>query len=134
MSRYGLAPPSNGHRHLSLVVSTALGVGFFTGLLGVGGGFLIVPALALVLRLPMARAVGTSLAVIAINCAASLVAGAGALDSDDVLVTVVFAALASLGTLAGARTASRTRPEVLRRGFGVLVAAVGVYTGVAVLI
>jgi uncharacterized protein len=134
MSRPGVAPPSGGHRHPGLVVSTALGVGFLTGLLGVGGGFLIVPALALVLRLPMTRAVGTSLAVIAINCVAGLVAATTALDPGHVVVTTVFAGLALLGTLAGARTASRARPEVLRRAFGVLVVAVGVYTGAAVLI
>jgi uncharacterized membrane protein YfcA len=134
MSRPGVEPPSGGHRHPGLVVSTALSVGFLTGLLGVGGGFLIVPALALVLRLPMARAVGTSLAVIAINCTAGLVAAATALDPAQVVVTAIFAGLASLGTLAGAWTASRARPEVLRRAFGVLVVVVGVYTGAAVFI
>jgi uncharacterized membrane protein YfcA len=134
MSRRALVPPSTGHRRPGLVVATALGVGFLTGLLGVGGGFLIVPALALVLRLPMARAVGTSLAVIAINCAAGLVAAATALDPAHVVVTAVFAGLTLLGTLAGTRTASRTRPEVLRRAFGVLVVAVGAYTGAAALI
>jgi len=134
VSRAGVVPPSGGHRHPGLVVSAALGVGFLTGLLGVGGGFLIVPALALVLRLPMARAVGTSLAVIAINCAAGLVAATVALDPAHVVVTAIFAGLALLGTLAGARTASRARPEMLRRAFGGLILAVGVYTGAAVLI
>jgi len=123
-----IAPP-----HPGLVVVTAFGVGFLTGLLGVGGGFIIVPALALVIGLPMARAVGTSLAVIAINCAAGLTTAAAALDADRMLVTAVFAALALIGTLIGARTASRARPDVLRRVFGVLVLGVGVYTGAAAL-
>jgi uncharacterized membrane protein YfcA len=117
-----------------LVVSTALGVGFLTGLLGVGGGFIIVPALALVLGLPMARAVGTSLAVIAINCAAGLTTAAAVLDPDRMLVTGVFAVLALMGTLIGARTASRARPDVLRRVFGLLVLGVGVYTGAVALV
>jgi len=115
------------------VAPAALGVGFLTGLLGVGGGFIIVPALALVVGLPMARAVGTSLAVIAVNCAAGLTTAAADLNSDRMLVTAIFAALALIGTLAGARTASRARPEVLRRLFGFLVLGVGVYTGVAAL-
>jgi len=132
--RPGLSAPRGGRRHPGLVVATALGVGFLTGLLGVGGGFLIVPALAMVLRLPMTRAVGTSLAVIAINCAAGLAAAATALEPAHAGVTAVFAGLALLGTLAGARTASRARPEMLRRAFGLLVVAVGVYTGAAVLI
>lgn len=119
--------------HPALVASTALGVGFLTGLLGVGGGFVIVPALALVVRLPMTRAVGTSLAVIAINCAAGLASATVSLDANRMMVTTVFATLALAGTLIGARTASRARPEVLRRVFGLLVVAVGLYTGTVAL-
>jgi len=133
ISRSGLPVPPAARRHRGLVVSTALAVGLLTGLLGVGGGFIIVPALALILRLPMARAVGTSLAVIALNCAAGLTTAAG-LDPTRLAVTTVFAALALIGTLLGARTASRARPEALRRAFGVLVLAVGLYTGVAALV
>jgi uncharacterized membrane protein YfcA len=127
--RHGLFVPRVRRGPPGLVVSTALGAGFLTGLLGVGGGFLIVPALALVLGLPMARAVGTSLAVIAVNCAAGLATAAAALDPASMVVTAVFAALAVVGTLVGARTASRARPDVLRRAFGLLVLGVGVYTG-----
>ena len=54
------------------VVGAGLAVGVLTGFFGVGGGFLIVPALVLVLGLPMRAAVGTSLLVIAINSAAAL--------------------------------------------------------------
>ncbi len=126
--RAGAARPRPG-----LIVPAALGVGLLTGLLGVGGGFIIVPSLVLVVGLPMARAVGTSLAVIAINCAAGLATAAADLDSGRMLVTRVFAALALIGTLVGARTAARARPEVLRRVFGFLVLGVGVYTGVVAL-
>ena len=66
VSRRGAYRPAAARPRPGLVVPAALGVGFLTGLLGVGGGFIIVPALVLVLGLPMARAVGTSLAVIAI--------------------------------------------------------------------
>lgn len=56
------------HSHqLSIVLAAGLGAGLLTGLLGVGGGFIIVPALMLVLGLPMKQAVGTSLLVIAMN-------------------------------------------------------------------
>ena len=133
LSRRGSPVPRVARPHPTLVASTALSVGFLTGLLGVGGGFIIVPALALVVRLPMARAVGTSLAVIALNCAAGLTTASVALDADRMIVTTVFAALARAGTLIGARTASRARPDVLRRAFGLLVLAVGVYTGAAAL-
>jgi len=134
MSPRGIPVSRGARRHWSVVASTALGVGFLTGLLGLGGGFIIVPALALVLGLPMARAVGTSLAVIAINCAAALTTAAAGLAADRALVTAVFAALALAGTLVGARTASRARPELLRRAFGVLVLGVGVYTGAAAVV
>ncbi|MBL0921140.1 MAG: sulfite exporter TauE/SafE family protein, partial [Phycisphaerales bacterium] len=56
-----------------LLAAQGLGVGGLTGLLGVGGGFLIVPALTLLGRLPVKTAIGTSLAVIAMNCAAGFV-------------------------------------------------------------
>jgi uncharacterized membrane protein YfcA len=82
----------------------------------------------------MARAVGTSLAVIAINCVAGLTTAAATLHGDRMLAIALFAALALAGTLIGARTASRARPEVLRRVFGVLVVAVGVYTGAVALV
>lgn len=132
MSGRGVPAPRAGRRHWSVVASTALGVGFLTGLLGVGGGFIVVPALALALGLPIARAVGTSLAVIAINCAAALTTAAGSLTAEQWPATALFAALALAGALAGARTASRARPELLRRAFGLLVLGVGVYTGAAV--
>jgi uncharacterized membrane protein YfcA len=134
MSRRGMLRQRLARPHPGFVVSTALGVGFLTGLLGVGGGFIIVPALAMVLGLPMARAVGTSLAVIAINCAAGLTTAATVLDADRMLVTAVFAVLALMGTLIGARTASRARPDVLRRVFALLVLGVGVYTGAVALV
>ena len=130
VSPRGLRPTPGIRPRPGLVAPAALGVGFLTGLLGVGGGFLIVPALALVVGLPMARAVGTSLAVIALNCAAGLAIAAPDLSTDHLYGTAVFAALALVGTLLGARTASRVHPEVLRRVFGVLVLGVGVYTGV----
>src|SRR6185503_757463 len=89
LSRHGMPLQRLARPHPGLVVSTALGVGFLTGLLGVGGGFVIVPALTLILGLPMARAVGTSLAVIAINCAAGLTTAAAVLDAHRMLVTAV---------------------------------------------
>ncbi len=131
VSRRGFYQAGGARPRPGLVVPAALGVGFLTGLLGVGGGFIIVPALVLVVGLPMARAVGTSLAVIAVNCAAGLTTAAADLDAGRMLVTAVFAALALIGTLVGARTASRARPEVLRRVFGFLVLGVGIYTGIA---
>ncbi len=108
--------------------SVAVGVGLLTGFFGVGGGFAAVPALALVLGLPMRRAVGTSLLVLSITSTVALltrVSGGVALDWP---VVVVFAVAAVLSSLVGARLNDRARPEQLARAFAILLLAVAAYT------
>lgn len=105
------------------VVPSALVIGFLTGLLGVGGGFLVVPALVIVLRMPMAWAVGTSLLVIAINSGASLVARAGVAEFDWSVV-VPFTLAAVLATTFGKRVADRFSGDTLTRAFATLLIAV----------
>lgn len=102
-------------------------VGFFTGLFGVGGGFIIVPALTLLLGFAMPEAIGTSLLIIAINAAVALSArlGAGAVDW---WITALFTVAALAGVLTGSRTADRLRARTMLRSFAVLLIAVGVYT------
>ena len=97
-----------------------------TGFFGVGGGFLIVPTLALALGMPMGIAVGTSLAIIAINSASGLVAQVGT-GGFDALVAALFIVGGLAGGLAGGRLAGRVDHRVLSRAFAVLVAVVGVY-------
>jgi uncharacterized membrane protein YfcA len=58
---------NDAHTPLPVVLVTGLGAGILTGLIGVGGGFVIVPALTILLRIPMRKAIGTSLLVIGIN-------------------------------------------------------------------
>lgn len=105
------------------VVPAALGIGFLTGLLGVGGGFLVVPALVLLLRMPMAAAIGTSLLVIAINSGASLVARSGAAEFDWALI-VPFTVAAVVATTFGRRVGARFSGDALTRAFAVLLVAV----------
>ncbi len=113
------------------VLVAALAVGLVTGFFGVGGGFLVVPALVLALDFPMAAAVGTSLLVIAINSAVSLGVRLPTIGADiDWLLVGVFAAVSVAGGLLGGRLATRVRPELLRNGFAVLVLVVGVATAV----
>ncbi len=113
---------------LRTVASGAV-IGFLTGFLGVGGGFLLVPVLVLVLRLPMAAAVGTSLLVIALNSVAAVVARAGA-GGIDPAVVVPFTLAAVLGSLAGKRLADRLSGPVLARSFAGLLLAVGLFVAV----
>ncbi len=115
------------HRPAGPVATGVYGflTGLLTGLLGVGGGFVIVPALLLVARLPMHRAVGTSLLVIALNCAAGLLGFLGKVEIHW-LLALGFGAASVAGSVAGAALALRTRPERLRRGFAVFVLLAGV--------
>jgi uncharacterized membrane protein YfcA len=111
-----------------VVLASGAGVGALTGLLGVGGGFLIVPALVMVVGLPMPQAVGTSLLVIAMNSLAGLaghLAGPSALGSLDWALAGVFLAAGLAGSLLGARLAGRLPGPALRHAFGVLVIGLG---------
>jgi uncharacterized membrane protein YfcA len=103
-----------------------LGVGFLTGFLGVGGGFLIVPALHVFGGLPIKAAIGTSLFVIGINCAAGLV-GHVTSGGVDWKMTALVTALAVMGALAGTALSDRFHPRGLRRMFAWLVLAVAFY-------
>ncbi|MBF4160927.1 sulfite exporter TauE/SafE family protein [Nocardioides acrostichi] len=109
------------------VLLSGLGVGLLTGFLGVGGGFVVVPALVLVLGLPMELAVGTSLVVVVINTLASLVARMPDLHVD-LAVTAPFAAAAMIATLMGRRLASRLPTAQLQLAFAGLLVLVAGYT------
>ncbi|MGE0878321.1 MAG: sulfite exporter TauE/SafE family protein [Acidimicrobiia bacterium] len=105
------------------------GVGLLTGFFGVGGGFVIVPALVLALDFPMPEAVGTSLLVITIN---SLMALATRFQGGSIeWKTVVPFTVASLaGVVAGGRMAEKRDPSSLQRYFVMLLIAVAAYTAV----
>lgn len=111
------------------VVLAGLAVGFLTGFLGVGGGFVIVPALVLALRFPMPAAVGTSLLIIAINSAASLGARATTAHFDWSII-VPFTIAAVLATFAGKRVADKMPATVLTRAFASLLILVAVFVAV----
>jgi uncharacterized membrane protein YfcA len=109
------------------VVAAATVVGLLTGFFGVGGGFVIVPALVLALGFDMPAAVGTSLLVIAINSAAAFAARAdGGLHLDWSLIAV-FTGAAIVGTLAGKRIADRVSGRGLTIAFAVLLVALAAY-------
>jgi len=114
-------------RTVVTVIAAGTLVGFLTGLFGVGGGFVIVPALALLLRLPMPLAIGTSLLVIVINSMIALSTRL-ATTSIDWAVAVPFVIAAVIGVLTGTRIADRLDPKRSLRWFATLLVAVAIYT------
>ncbi|HUO48780.1 MAG TPA: sulfite exporter TauE/SafE family protein [Acidimicrobiales bacterium] len=111
---------------LGVVVAGTV-VGFLTGFFGVGGGFVIVPALVLVLGFDMPVAVGTSLLVIALNSAVALAARVAS-TGIDWHVALPFTLAGLVGALAGGRLGRRAPAGTLARWFAVLLVVVAVYT------
>lgn len=120
----GTEAPASPPPKLMASILAGAGVGLITGFLGVGGGFLVVPALIAFAGLDLRKAVGTSLFVIAINSVAGFAGhlGGGQLDLG---LIVVLTSAAVVGALAGERVARRVSPAKLRRGFGLVVIVVG---------
>jgi uncharacterized membrane protein YfcA len=83
------------------VVLSGLAVGFMTGFLGVGGGFLVVPALVIILRMPMTYAIGTSLLIITLNSVSSIASRLGSPLHLGWRIVVPFTVLAVVGSLLG---------------------------------
>ena len=118
--------PERAECHFWKCALAGLAVGVLTGFLGVGGGFLIVPALLRFAKLPMRQAVGTSLLIIAANSAAGFLGHLG--EVQGVLgLMAAFIAVAVIGLFAGMALARRMRPSALKRAFGGLSLAVAAY-------
>jgi len=101
-------------------------VGGLTGLVGVGGGFLIVPVLTLLVGFPIKGAIGTSLLIIAMNAIAGL-AGYSQHVSLDINLTALVAGGTISGTVLGSFLSAYVKPDSLRRAFGLLVILVAGY-------
>ncbi len=102
------------------------GVGVLTGFLGVGGGFLIVPALVMFGGLSMKEAIGTSLFVIFLNCVAGLI-GHASQNGFDWGLTAQVTALAVAGTIFGTLLSHKLEAKKLQKGFAFFVLAVAVF-------
>lgn len=122
---------STGSAGVALVAAQGIGLGLVTGLVGVGGGFLIVPVLVLLRRLPMPVAVGTSLAIIAANSGVgfvkyiTLLSGRGV--AIDWSVVGVFSALGVGGSLIGNHLAGRINKHTLKRVFAAFLVIMAAY-------
>lgn len=114
--RPGSAPPREHLPVFRMITDGAL-VGLVTGTVGAGGGFLVVPALALLGGLPMTVAIGTSLLVISMNTLSGFV-GYATTMTIDWRITLLVTGAAVVGALVGSRVAGRVSPDTLRRAFG----------------
>jgi len=118
-------------RQARKIVLEGTAVGALTGFVGVGGGFLIVPALVLLGGLPMHLAVGTSLLIIALKSFAGFYKYLHLLPAQGLSVNFTVAGLfllvGALGSLLGGRVAVRLPHEALKRGFALFLVVMGVY-------
>lgn len=108
------------------LATEGLGVGLLTGLVGVGGGFAIVPALVLLGNTPVREAIGTSLLVIAISSGAAFSGYVGQVNLD-VHLMGYFTVIAGAGALAGALLTRYLRPMQLQRNFAYFLALVAAF-------
>lgn len=121
-----IAESENLKAHLGQIALLGIGVGALTGLVGVGGGFLIVPALVLLSGIPMKTAIGTSLAIVAANSSTGFAGYMGVVPVDWMMM-VSFTAVTVAGSFAGTRLAHRVSQETLKRSFGVFLVFVASY-------
>jgi uncharacterized membrane protein YfcA len=120
------AHPARDRKAWWLVAVTATAVGLFTGFFGVGGGFLVVPALALVMGMGMYQATATALLVITLNSAVAFIPRAG--EALDITATIIVAAFVLLSSALAARWSNRWSERNLGLGFAGLVLAMSVLT------
>jgi uncharacterized membrane protein YfcA len=109
-----------------IVVLLGLIVGFLTGLVGIGGGFLIIPALVLLTQMPMKEAIGTSLVIIAANSIVGFLRSMG-MEPIDWIFLLKVAAFATLGIFIGTNVSKKIDGSKLKPAFGWFVLVMGIY-------
>lgn len=122
--------PAKDHAWWKFVIEgTAVGV--LTGLVGVGGGFLIVPALVLLAGLPVHLAVGTSLAIIALKSITGFVKYVEVLETLNLQINwelvMVFSLIGAVGSFVGKKVGSKISGRNLKKGFAVFLMVMGIY-------
>ena len=126
-------PDDNSKLNIPVLLLAGLGEGLFSGLVGAGGGFIIVPALVIIARLPMKTAVGTSLFIMSVK---SLIGFTGAMNdiTIDWEMLLPFTGLSVIGILIGAALSKRIPAAKLKPIFGWFVLAMGTFVIVKTII
>jgi uncharacterized membrane protein YfcA len=115
----------DGHNILKLLLYGFL-IGLATGFLGAGGGFLLIPALVLLLKMPMKMAVGTSLLIIALNSLIGFTGDIGHFIIDWKFL-IIITSIAIAGIFVGGLLAKKIEGEKLKKAFGWFVLVMGIY-------
>lgn len=110
----------------ALLLLRGLLVGIITGLLGIGGGFLIVPALYFLARLPVKKAIGSALLIITVNSLFSFVSSYASMDLDWLLL-IKFSVGAIIGIIVGTKLSQKIPGAYLKKIFGWFVLSVSLY-------
>jgi len=113
-------------RFTPLLALQAVGVGVLTSLIGAGGGFVIVPALVLIARIPVKPAVGSSLLIITLNALAGFVGYIGQVPMDWSLIGA-FTTVAALGAVIGAKLVPYVPQRRIKQGFAMMIILLGGY-------
>lgn len=122
ISTAGNSPANAGFR----LPVYGIGIGLVTGLLGAGGGFLLIPALVLLVGMEMKAAIGTSLFIIALNSLIGFTGDIGQVQIDWTFLATL-TAIAIAGILAGSAIGRRIAGQKLKKGFGWFVLAMSIY-------
>lgn len=124
--RHAIPSTAETKLNLSLLIGHGFFIGFITGLIGAGGGFLIIPALVMLLKIPMKDAVGNSLVIIAAN---SFIGFFNSHNHDDINWQLLFsiAALSIVGIFIGIRLSKNVDGAKLKPGFGWFILLMGCY-------
>ncbi len=111
---------------VAAILFDGLLVGLVTGLVGVGGGFLLVPALTLLAGLPIQGAIGTSLFIIVLQSSAALAGHANHMHIN-IELTLIISCFAIIGSFAGSSLSGKIKAQSLKKGFGVFVLFLGCF-------
>ena len=118
--------PANGKKRMGALIIQGLLIGAVTGLLGAGGGFLIIPALVLISRLPMKIAVGTSLTIMAISSYFGFFSTLSHYNINWPQL-LSFTAIAAMGIFVGTALSDKIPGQSLKKGFGWFVLVIGLF-------
>lgn len=121
-----LKEQSEKKQSILFIAVGALIVGIITGLVGIGGGFLIVPALVLIIGLPMKEAIGTSLLIIALNSASGFLGYLGMVEIDWSFL-LIFTLFSGIGILLGSHFVKYISQAKLKKMFGIFLIFMAIF-------